>query len=302
MVIVMSFASDVKNELSMLDDMEECCRKAEAYGLLLMGRSFTARNISLQTENEAVADKYSEAIFTITGEAPSQETSAAGKITVKVSETARCRQVLEYFGHTGKEPSLRINRANLPDECCQRAFIRGAFLSCGAVTDPNKNYHFEFSIPFMNLTKDFIALLKEMEFSPKQIIRKGGHVIYFKESEAIEDLLTSMGAINSSLEIMGVKVLKDIKNMVNRRTNCETANLTKVINAACKQIEEIEFIESKMGEEFLPPDLAEIAALRKENPDVSLSELGQLLTPPLSRSGVNHRMKRIHAIYDDIKK
>ncbi|MBR5273065.1 MAG: DNA-binding protein WhiA [Clostridia bacterium] len=298
----MSFASEVKNELSMLDDLEECCQKAAAYGLLIMGRSFTIRNISLQTENEAVAKQYSNAITSITGLIPDSDVSAAGKITVKVSETADCRRILEYFGHTGKEPSLRINRANFTDDCCQKAFVRGAFLACGAVTDPNKNYHFEFSIPFMNLTKDFLALLKEMDFAPKQIIRKGGHVIYFKESETIEDLLTTMGAVNSSLEIMGVKVLKDIKNMVNRRTNCETANLTKTINAACKQIEEIEFIEKKMGQEFLPDDLAEIAALRKENPDISLGELGQLLNPPLSRSGVNHRMKRIRAIYEDLRK
>ena len=298
----MSFAANVKNELAILDITEECCRDAEAYGMLIMGRSFTARSISLQTENEAVAQRYADAIKNIIDDEPSIETSAAGKITVQVTNTALCREILEYFGHTGKEPSLHINRSNLPDECCQKSFLRGAFLSCGAVTDPNKNYHFEFSISFMNLTKDFSALLKEMEFSPKQVIRKGGYVIYFKESEAIEDLLTTMGAVNSSLEIMGVKVLKDIRNRVNRKTNCETANLTKTINAACKQIEEIEFIEETMGSDYLPEDLKLIADLRKENPDVSLGELGQLLTPPLSRSGVNHRMKRIKAIYEKLKK
>lgn len=300
--MVMSFAANVKNELAMLDGSEECCSDAEAYGMLIMGRSFTSRNISLQTENEAVAERYAKAIENIIFEAPSVETSAAGKITVQVSTSAKCREILEYFGHTGKEPSLHINRSNLEDECCQRAFLRGAFLSCGAVTDPNKNYHFEFSIPFMNLTKDFSALLREMEFSPKQVIRKGGYVIYFKESETIEDLLTTMGAINSSLEIMEVKVIKDVRNRVNRKTNCETANLTKTINAACKQIEEIEFIEETMGMDYLPEDLSKIAQLRKENPDVSLGELGQLLSPPLSRSGVNHRMKRIRAIYENLKK
>lgn len=298
----MSFAANVKNELATLEVIEECCKEAQAYGMLIMGRSFTTRNISLQTENEAVAKKYAEAIKTIIGQEPSIETSAAGKITIQVSNSALCKEILAYFGHTGKEFTLLINRSNLNDECCRKAFLRGAFLSCGAVTDPNKNYHFEFSVPFMNLTKDFSALLQEMGFAPKQVVRKSCYVIYFKESEAIEDLMTSMGAMNSSLEIMGVKVIKDIRNRVNRKTNCETANLTKTINAACKQIEEIEFIEKTMGSDYLPEDLAKLAKLRKENPDVSLNELGQLLSPPLSRSGVNHRMKRIKAIYENIKK
>lgn len=298
----MSFAANVKNELALFEVEDECCKNAQAYGMLIMGRSFTTRNISLQTENEAVAQQYIEAIKNIIAQEPSVEKSVAGKITVQVSSTELCKKILEYFGHTGKELTLHINRSNLPDECCQRAFLRGAFLSCGAITDPNKNYHFEFSIPFMNLTKDFYALLREIDFSPKQVVRKGCYVIYFKESEMIEDLLTTMGAINSSLEIMGVKVIKDIRNRVNRKTNCETANLTKTINAACKQIEEIEFIENTMGKEYLPEDLAKLAELRKENPDVSLGELGQMLSPPLSRSGVNHRMKRIKAIYETLKK
>lgn len=298
----MSFAANVKNELATLEVTEECCKEAQAYGMLIMGRSFTTRNISLQTENEAVARQYAEAIKTIIGQEPNIETSAAGKITVQVSNSALCKEILAYFGHTGKELTLLINRSNLNDECCKKAFLRGVFLSCGAVTDPNKNYHFEFSVPFMNLTKDFSALLQEMGFSPKQVVRKGCYVIYFKESEAIEDLITTMGAVNSSLEIMGVKVIKDIRNRVNRKTNCETANLTKTINAACKQIEEIEFIEKTMGKDYLPEDLAKLAELRKENPDISLGELGQLLSPPLSRSGVNHRMKRIKAIYENLKK
>lgn len=298
----MSFAANVKNELALLEIEDECCKNAQAYGMLIMGRSFTTRNISLQTENEAVAQQYIDAIKNIISQEPSVEKSVAGKITVQVSSTELCKKILEYFGHTGKELTLHINRSNLPDECCQRAFLRGAFLSCGAITDPNKNYHFEFSIPFMNLTKDFYALLREIDFLPKQVVRKGCYVIYFKESEMIEDLLTTMGAINSSLEIMGVKVIKDIRNRVNRKTNCETANLTKTINAACKQIEEIEFIENTMGKEYLPEDLAKLAELRKENPDVSLGELGQMLSPPLSRSGVNHRMKRIKAIYETLNK
>jgi len=298
----MSFAANVKNELVSLEVTEECCKEAQAYGMLIMGRSFTARNISLQTENEAVAHQYIEAIKNIIGQEPSVEISSAGKITVQVTNTALCKEILAYFGHTGKELTLLINRSSLNDMCCKKAFLRGAFLSCGAVTDPNKNYHFEFSVPFMNLTKDFCALLQEMGFAPKQIIRKSCYIIYFKESETIEDLLTSMGAMNSSLEIMGVKVIKDIRNRVNRKTNCETANLTKTINAACKQIEEIEYIENTMGSDYLPEDLAVLAQLRKENPDVSLNELGQLLSPPLSRSGVNHRMNRIKAIYESIKK
>jgi len=186
-------------------------------------------------------------------------------------------------------------------ECCVYAFLRGAFLAVGSVTDPKKDYHLEFASPHQQLCRDLLALMEGLGLNPKYMTRKGSGIVYFKESEQIEDLLTMMSATNSSLEIMGVKILKNIRNKANRVTNCETANITKTVDAASLQLEMIEIIYRKAGLDSLPPELREIALERMNNPDMSLRELGEQLSPPLSRSGVNHRLARLKKIADELR-
>ena len=203
------------------------------------------------------------------------------------------RRVLERFGHAAGEVSLRLNRANLECEDCPAAYLRGAFLACGTVTNPSTDYHLEFSLPHHLLSRDLLTLMQELGFRARLVHRKGSQVIYLKESEQIEDALTLMGATGASLELMNVKMVKDIRNAANRIANCENANIDKTVTASLAQIEAIRQIERLQGLDGLPEELRELARLRLENPDMSLRELGEQLSEPLSRSGVNHRLRRI---------
>ncbi len=298
----MSFSSDIKNELAALQNSSPCCDAAQAYGMVEFGRSFSVGGISLQTENEASAQRYAELIGAVCGvvtECTRPTENRPGMYTVTVPEANR-KVVLGRFGHGGSEVTLRLNRAVLDCEECAAAFIRGAFLVCGAVTNPQVDYHLEFSVPYLNLSRDLIALLGELGLHARTVRRKGNYVVYFKESEQIEDCLTLMGAMNASLELMNVKIFKNIRNNVNRAANCESANLDKTVAAALVQTEAVRKIEQRMGLDALPEELRQLCRLRLENPDFSLRELGEQLEPPISRSGVNHRLKRIMEIAEEL--
>lgn len=292
----MSFSSDVKKELAGLPPERACCRAALAYGLLEFGHAFSGAEISIQTEHEPVAALYSELVAEVCGtdKPPVQALARRGGfyIVAVEGEEAR-RRVLERFGHTARDVTVRLNRANLECESCAAALLRGAFLACGAVTNPASGYHMEFSVPYYNLCRDLLALLGELGLRAKQVCRKGTQVAYLKESEQIEDCLTLMGAPGASLELMGVKIVRDIRNNANRVANCESANIDKTVAAAAVQLRALRRIEEHGGLELLPEELREVARLRADNPDMSLRELGEALAPPLSRSGVNHRLRRI---------
>lgn len=202
--------------------------------------------------------------------------------------------MLQEFGHTGKETSLRLNRANVENSCCVAAFLRGAFLTCGTATDPNKEYHLEFAVPHKNLANDLYTLLCEVEafpLSPAVALRKGGYVVYMKESGPIEDLLTYLGAPGAAMELMQVKMYKEVKNNINRKTNFETANMDKTYSASARQVAAIAAISDTQGLHSLPEELEELARLRLDHPDMTLRELGQRLG--ITRSGVNHRLQRL---------
>ena len=292
----MSFTADVKTELTTIRPQRGCCLAAECYGMLEFAHAFCGAEISLQTEHAAVAATYSELVAACCSVAPPAvvESKRRGAFyTVSVREPWERRRVLERYGHAVGEPSVRLNRANLDCDGCAPALLRGAFLVCGAVSNPESDYHLEFSMPYYNLSRDLLALLRELEFSAKYVCRKGTHVIYLKESEQIADCLTLMGAQSASLEMLGVKVLKSIRNDVNRAANCETANIGKTIDAAMPQVEAIGRIAATCGFGALDEDLQELAQLRLDNPEMSLRELGAALSSPISRSGVNHRLRRI---------
>ncbi|HZJ78770.1 MAG TPA: DNA-binding protein WhiA [Clostridia bacterium] len=296
----MSFSSKVKRELSRMEAISPCCLHAQIYGMLLFGRAFSANGISLSTENEAVVKIYIDGIYKLTGIKPKMLNKGGRKTTVGVIAKNDCITILEKFSHSKKELTLRINRANLADECCLAAFLRGVFLSCGIITTPEKNYHLEFVVSRTKLCNDFMKFMQEFNLNPKHTKRKNSNVLYFKDSTSIEDVLTVMGAMNSSLELMGIKIHKDMRNRVNRRVNFETANITRTVIAASTQVKAIESIISKKGIDFLTPSLREVAVLRVEYPEATLRELGQMLSESVSRSGVNHRLNKIIEIANNL--
>ena len=292
----MSFSSEAKKEIAASLPDKLCCRLAQLYGMLECGHAFTEKEVSIQTELPEVAEVYTRLLQRLCGvAAPVLDVVKRRKPLhlSLVAERAARKTVLERFGHTGQEVSLRLNRAMLDCDGCARAYLRGAFLACGAVTEPEHDYHLEWSVPHYNFSRDLLALLREEGFPAKAVTRGGAYVVYIKESERIEDCLTYLGAQKAALEMMGVKMVKSIRNDTNRRINCENANIDKTVQAAAAQLEAVRRIEENGGLTILPEEVREVARLRWDNPDMSLRDLGAALTPPLSRSGVNHRLKRI---------
>ena len=292
----MSFSSEAKKEIAADLPDKLCCRAAQAYGLLQCGHAFSAEEISLQTESEEIADLYDHLVSRLCSvERPTRERLRRRTDLHHsfIADPALRVKVLERFGHAPREVSLRLNRANLDCDNCARAYLRGAFLACGAVTDPEHDYHLEFALPHYNLSRDLMTLLRELDFPAKVSTRGGNYIVYIKESERIEDCLTLLGATRASLELMGVKMVKSIRNDTNRRINCESANIDKTVQAAGAQMDALSRIEATCGLAALPEELQAVAKLRLEHPEMSLRDLGATMDPPLSRSGVNHRLQRI---------
>jgi len=294
----MSFASDCKKELCILENKRACCLKAECYGLLLFSKCFSVRESRMICENGAVARRVAEAAAVSAGVYAEVRADLrrkkTGAFTLEIPGEDARRTMIESFGHTGTEVGLRIRMENLKKDCCVASFLRGVFLICGTITDPQKEYHLEFSTPHLHLAEDLVQVLqgvKAAQFSPAIARRKNSYMVYIKESAAIEDFHTLIGAGNSAMELMQIKMYKEAYNNMNRVSNCETANLDKTFSAASRQIAAIALISDKVGIEELPADLQEVATLRLHNPDMSLRELGERLS--ISRSGVNHRLHRI---------
>lgn len=308
----MSFSSKVKEELVKIENIAPCCRHAMAYGMLLFGRSFALNSVSIMTEHECVAKQYALMIEQAAGFAPQYSVSAAGKYTVSVDDKLQIKKLLNEFSVSGNEAFSRINRGNLLNECsndetesfncCNAAFLRGAFLSCGTISDPNKGYHLEFVVPFRMLSFDLLKLLTDYGLKAKHMTRRGVNVIYVKDSESIEDLLNIMGAKLAAFEIMNIKIYKDIRNVSNRITNFNYANISRTVSAAYTQTEKIQKIIDNGAFEALSEELQTFAKVRLENPDASLRELGEMFEPPLSRSAVNYRLKKILELCDKCEK
>ena len=314
----MSFAKTVKDELieksvlaRTMGGMRPCCIHAEMYGLFLFCRDLTPATMCIKTEQEGVAELFSDYSQTITGAEPRVDFSNSGKYKVTIRNARERKAILDYFGHSGDEVNRRMNRANVEDECCMAAILRGAFLSCGTVTDPEKDYHLEFVMSHKVLSDDLRKLISEItiaddatgniiEFTPKYVQRRGVHVVYFKDGEQIENLLTYIGASDAALQIMGARMYKDMRNRVNRKMNFENANSSRAFDAAYKQIKAIEYIEETQGIGYLPDDLRELALLRLENEDYTLKDLADNLKEPISKSGVNHRLSKILEIAEGL--
>lgn len=301
----MSFSSQIKDEIIKSSDLPDCCRHAMAYGMLLFGRSFNLSEISLLTDNGAVAEKYAELAEKVSGIKGRKTVSQAGKYTIDFEKDEDRRKILTAFSLSGKEVVQRIDRGNLSNDsggetgemgCCDISFIKGAFLSCGTASDPNKSYHIEFVVSYKMLSLDLMKLLNDYGIKAKHMVRRYVNVIYIKDSESIEDLLALMGAHNSALEVMNIKIYKDLRNITNRRINFENANLSKTASAAFDQIQAIETIKEKGIYPTLSDEMKQIVNIRYENPDASLRDIGEKCSPALSRSAVNHRLKKLIAL------
>ena len=301
----MSFTSQIKSELCKTELKKQCCLRAECYGAWLFSKCFSVKESSFTTESAPAARRMLELAAAGAG-VSAQLTYAVSRrkqpaYRVSLPEEQERLRLLNEFGHSGMEPSLRINRGVLENSCCQAAFLRGAFLVCGNATDPNKGYHLEFAAPYKNLAGDLYALLGETEafrLSTGMVRRPGGYGVYLKDSGQIENLLTYLGATGASMELMQVRMYKEVKNNINRKTNFETANMDKTYSASARQIAAIAAISDSQGLGSLPEGLQRLAALRLSDPELTLRQLGERLG--ISRSGVNHRLQKLIEIGEKI--
>lgn len=277
----MSFSSDVKEELARQYSKSRHCQIAELAAMIMQeGRiSVNPLTLSFDTENSVLLEKYAmlmKRAFDIDVEA--------------VWDGQNCKKIVEA-----------IQGLYLEKKCCKRAFIRGAFMASGSMTDPNKAYHFEIVCRTPEQAARLQELMREFETDPKIIERKNYYVVYLKEGSQIVDMLNVMEAYVSLMNLENVRILKEMRNSVNRQVNCETANISKTVNAAVKQITDIELIRDTDGLDSLPFPLREMAMIRLEHPEAPLKDLGKYMDPPVGKSGINHRLRKLAAIADSIR-
>ncbi len=291
----MSFSADVKQELCKLNISRRCCAQAEAYGILLYCNTFNSRQIRIITESvwlkERLPALFRKAFHVTFDQLPETE---EGKGSFLIEDPDKLRAVFETYGlERNVSVSLHVNFAHLEEEHCRTAFLRGAFLAGGSVTDPLKSYHLELATSHFHVGREVPALMQEAGFLPKTTTRKGNYITYFKQSEHIEDLLTAIGAPLSAMDMMTAKLERDLRGSVNRRVNCDAANLDKLVAAAQHQIEAIHALEECGKLAGQPSKLQEAARLRVENPELTLNELAALCDPPVTKSAFNHRLRKL---------
>lgn len=292
----MSFSSDTKAELCREGLQKRCCAVAEAYGILLYCNMFTADEIRIVTASAELIDRlprlFKKAFGVGFDSLP--PAGAKGKQALIITDKENIRRIFETYGYEARGIlAHHINLGVLENDCCKAAFLRGAFLAGGSITDPAKSYHLELVTDHYNVSRETFSILLELGFSPKDAARGGNNIIYFKQSEAIEDFFTLIGAPVSAMDIMSAKVEKDMRNAVNRRVNCDSANADKIVLAAEEQIEAIRRIDRTTGLDGLPDKLREAALLRIANPEASLTDLAALAIPPVSKSCISHRLRKL---------
>ena len=290
-----SFAGKVKNELCRVPVQRLCCARAEAYGVLLYGNTFSPTEVRLITESADFAARlprlFQRAFGLKFDRLPEEE---RGKLIFGITDRSKLDRIINQLGYDPRQNLvLHVNFGLLEDECCRTAFLRGAFLAGGSVTDPEKRYHLELDTGHAQASREVAALLTEMGFLPHSVRRGGSSVIYFKQSEHIEDLLTTIGAPAAAMDIMTAKVDKEIRNGANRAMNCDMANVNKTLDAVAAQQEAIKKLESAGQLDKLPEKIQETARLRMQNPELPLAQLAALFDPPISKSCLNHRIRKI---------
>ena len=313
----MSFSIKVKNELANHISNATHCRIAELAALISMcGSVIIDENnnykIRVKTETQPTAEKIKKLLwktFKVDVDISTRENaySKVGRTyTLLVGDHQQALKILQATKLINENNEIRenfsiTNNIVIMKDCCKRAFIRGAFMAAGSISDPNKSYHFEIKCNSEKKAKQLIELLENYNIDGKMVARKGGYVVYIKEGEGIVDVLNVMEAHVSLMEMENVRILKGMSNYYNRQVNCETANIKKTVATSVRQIDDIDFIIQNKGIDYLPEKLQDIAWVRKENPDASLQELGEMLDPPLGKSGVNHRLRKICQIAQELR-
>ena len=305
----MSFSSQIKEELSRQTAPARHCQIAEIAAILsLCGRIQISGDdhysIKIHTENVTVARKCFTLLkktFNIVTDISIRRNAHLGKnriysVAVKQHEDAlrilKATKLLTDDGEIGENLNV-VGNVVVQNPCCRRAFLRGAFLASGSISDPEKSYHFEIVCATEPKAKQIQSIMATFDVEAKIVIRKKYYVVYIKEGNQIVDMLNVMEAHLSLMELENIRIVKEMRSNVNRQVNCETANINKTVSAAMKQIADIEYIRDTVGFESLPPGLAEIARMRLEKPDATLKELGEELEPPVGKSGVNHRLRKL---------
>ena len=291
----MSFAADVKAELCRAKLGKKCCTQAEACGVLLYCNRFSLREVKIVTESPAFAQRLPGLFHRAFGLSFDEkgDPDAPGKRIFRITAPDKVAVLWEQCAFDPAGPAHHINFGALEEEHCRLAFLRGAFLAGGSVTDPQKGYHLELATSHMQASREVSALLTEMGFVPHSVRRSGSSVIYFKQSEHIEDLLTTIGAPAAAMDIMTAKVDKEIRNGANRAMNCDMANVNKTVDAALEQTAAISRLAESGRLALLPEKLRQAAQLRLDNPEMSLQQLAERSDPPVSKSCMNHRMRRL---------
>ena len=314
----MSFSGQVKEELSTVIPTARHCQIAELASILqFCGRLYPIKNkegkeqfqLCIQTENKLVARKCFTLLkkaFNIYACVTVRQNKKQLSYILSMKEEKdvyNIFQTLKWNEDFDVECSLKpkIHSMLLKSNCCKRSFIRGAYLTAGSMSDPEKSYHLEFVCQNEEYAEQIVEILKSFSLEARIVLRKKYYVVYMKEGEGIVDLLNVMEAHVSLMELENTRILKEMRNSINRRVNCEAANITKTVNAATRQVEDILYVKEHYGFENLPENLCEIAMVRLENPEASLKELGELLDPKVGKSGVNHRLRKLMEIADRLK-
>ena len=284
----MSFASDVRAEVCQIEITDVCCARAELVGMICYGASIKNNEIKLRTENAIVAQRFYDLINFLYNIKINVDVTGAGVYyaTVTGAEVLKLLRDMKLVGIP-----LHIDREIVRNECCKSAILRGIFLGGGSMVDPVKGYHVELVSNHFSIEKDLRKVFEHFELYPKMINRNGNFVFYIKESQQIENLLASIGAYGKMMEFVNVVIERDVRNSVNRRTNFEAANATKVFQTAIRQQNAIKKVVLEHGWQSISPELADVAKLRMDNLDMSLAEMAEKLG--ISKSGVNHRMRKL---------
>ena len=311
----MSFSGMVKEELSRQIGTARHCRIAELAALIgFCGRLEhfpQGEKLKLQTENETVARKcftLLQKTFNIEKEISVRENSHLKRAKVYVLEISDPEEIREILQATKLIADSKFcdtlilqDMLVVQQSCCKRAYIRGAFLASGSISDPEKGYHFEIVYPDERKAQQLQTIIRSFSVDAKIVQRKKSYVVYVKEGAQIVDMLAVMEANVALMDLENIRILKEMRNSVNRKVNCETANINKTVNAAVKQMEDIKLIQQVMGFEQLSDGLAQIAELRMQYPEATLKELGMMLSPQVGKSGVNHRLRKLSALADELR-
>ena len=303
--MAVSFSSGVKSEICRNLPQKHCCALAECFGILLFCNTFQTDGIRIITENREFANllpKLFKKAFSLSFDV-SPDSDAVGKLVFQITEPEKLHVIMTSFGFDTKDTlSVHINLPVIEEECCKSAFMRGAFLSGGSVTDPGKGYHFELATTHLSVAREGYVLIQEvMGFSPKLTNRAGGQILYFKQSDRISDVLIYLGAPVAAMAIIEAKMEKELNNKVNRRCNCDDANTSKVVEAAQDQLSALRILKAKGLLEHLPEKLKQAAVAREAHPEASLTELAAMMDPPITKPAMNHRLKKLIALAQEAK-